>query len=101
MRDLGTLNAFVKPAPDRGQAERWLLAAADRGDTQAQHLLGVLYLDAKGAGRRPAAAYKWLMLAAERGHLLSALMLRVAAAQFSEEERKEGERLAAEWRPIR
>lgn len=101
MRSLGQLNMFGRSSPDRAQAEKWLQAAADRGDSEAQHLLGVLLLDAKGAARRPAEAYKWLLLAAQRGHLLSGVMLRTPPDQFSATDRQEGERAAAAWAPIR
>lgn len=101
MRSLGQLNMFGRSSPDRAQAEKWLQAAADRGDSEAQHLLGVLLLDAKGAARRPAEAYKWLLLATQRGHLLSGVMLRTPPDQFSATDRQEGERAAAAWAPIR
>lgn len=101
MRSLGQLNMFGRSSPDRAQAEKWLQAAADRGDSEAQHLLGVLFLDAKGAARRPAEAYKWLLLAAQRGHLLSGVMLRTPPDQFSAADRQEGERAAAAWAPVR
>jgi len=101
MRSLGQLNMFGRNPPDRAQAEKWLQAAADRGDAEAQHLLGVLFLDAKGADRRPAEAYKWLLLASQRGHLLSGVMLRTPADQFADKDRQEGERAAAAWAPVR
>ena len=101
MRDLGQLSMFAKTPPNRAEAEKWLLAAANRGDEQAQHLLGVLYLDAKGPDRKPGEAYKWLLLASQRGHLLSGVMLVSSPGQFEAKDRQDGERLAAEWAPVR
>jgi TPR repeat protein len=101
MRDLGQLSMFGKSPPNRAEAEKWLLAAANRGDEQAQHLLGVFYLDAKGSERRPSEAYKWLLLASQRGHLLSGVMLTSSPGQFEARDRLDGERLAAEWAPVR
>jgi hypothetical protein len=99
MRDLANLNFFVRRPADRVQAEKWFLAAADRGDAEAQHLLAVLLLDAKGADRRAAEAYKWLLLASERGHLLSSVML--GEISVTNSEKHEGQRLAAAWKPVR
>lgn len=100
MRDLGQLYLYYRKPADRAAGEQWLLAGADRGDAQSQHLLGVIYLDAEGADRKPAEACKWLLLAAQRGHLLSGMMLRLARSPFSEQERQEGARLASAWKPI-
>lgn len=101
MRDLGQLNMFAKTPPDRTAAEKWLLSAANRGDAESQHLLAIFHLDARGADRKAAEAWKWLLLASQRGHLLSGVMLATNAAQFSAKERQDGERLAAEWAPVR
>ena len=101
MRDLGKLNAFGKQPSDRAQAAQWLRASADRADTESQHLLGLLFLDAEGADRKPAEAYMWLSLAAARGHVLSSVILVEAKDRFSDQDRLEGKRLAAAWNPVR
>jgi len=101
MRDLGRLNWFPKNPSDLARAARWLRPGADRGDAESQHLLGLLYLDGKGVERRAAEAYRWLLLAGERGHVLSGVILRESRGQFSDQDRVEGEQLAAAWKPIR
>jgi uncharacterized protein len=95
MRDLGRLNWFAKSPSDPAQAAQWLRQGAERGDAESQHLLGLLYLDGKGVERQAAEAYKWLVLAAERGHVLSSVILRESRDKFSDRERAEGQRLAA------
>jgi TPR repeat protein len=101
MRDLGKLNWFAKSPPDPVRAAKWLTLGADRGDAESQHLLGLLYLDGKGVERKPADAYKWLLLSSERGHVLSAVILRESRDKFSEQDRTEGQTLAAAWKPVR
>jgi uncharacterized protein len=101
MRDLGKLNAFGKRPAERAQATQWLRAGADRGDAESQHLLGLLLLDADGADRKPAEAYMWLALAAERGHVLSGVILIEAKDKFSDQDRLQGQQLAAAWKPVR
>jgi TPR repeat protein len=101
MRDLGKLNWFAKSPSDAAQAVEWLVRGADRGDSESQHLLGLLYLDGKAVERRPAEAYKWLLLAAERGHVLSAVILRESRDKFSDQDRAEGQTLATAWKPVR
>jgi TPR repeat protein len=101
MRDLGKLNWFAKSPSDPPQAAQWLRQGSDRGDAESQHLLGLLYLDGKGVERRATEAYKWLLLASERGHVLSSVILRESRNRFSEQERAEGQQLAAAWKPIR
>jgi len=101
MRDLGKLNWFAKSPFDPGQAAQWLRQGAERGDAESQHLLGLLYLDGKGVERRAAEAYRWLLLASERGHVLSSVILRESRDKFSEQARSEGQQLAAAWKPVR
>ena len=101
MRDLGKLNWFAKTPSDAAQAVHWLARSAERGDAESQHLLGLLYLDGKVVERKPAEAYKWLLLSSERGHVLSAVILRESRDKFSDEDRAEGQKLAAAWKPVR
>lgn len=101
MRDLGKLNWFAKSPSDGTRAVEWLARGAERGDPESQHLLGVLYLDGRAVERKPAEAYKWLMLSSERGHVLSAVILRESRDKFSDQDRTEGQKLAADWKPAR
>lgn len=99
MRDLGALNLFRKK--DRVEARRWLLQAADRGDAEAQHLMALLLLDGADAEASRGEAYMWLHLATERGHVLSGVLLSEVRPPFSAEQRADGLRRAAEWKPVR
>ena len=98
-RDLGKLNLFLKK--DRAEARQWFLQGANRGDAESQHLMAVLILDGPDAATARAEAYAWLHLAAERGHLLSAVLLRETRPPFTAEERAEGLKRAGDWKPIR
>jgi uncharacterized protein len=99
MRYLGELNLFAKK--DRAEARRWLLQAADRGDAEAQHLMAIYLLDGPEADASRGEAYMWLHLAAERGHVLSGVMLTTVRPPFSPEQRADGLRRAGEWKPVR
>ena len=54
-------------------AELWQ-PLAEKGDANAQYLVGNLYADGKGVARDDAAAFKWFRLAADQGN---------AAAQYN------------------
>jgi TPR repeat protein len=101
MRDLGKLSWFAKSPPDIVQAVEWLVRGSERGDAESQHLLGILYLEGKATERKPAEAYKWLLLSSERGHVLSAVILRESRDKFSDQDRAEGQALATAWKPVR
>ena len=45
------------------------------GDALAQHRLGVMYLEGKGAARDPGKAAEWIGKAAEQGQTMSQYML--------------------------
>lgn len=57
------------------EAARWILAAAEAGETQAQALLGQILLDGRGIARDAALARRWFAIAAARGHAMAANML--------------------------
>ena len=101
MRDLGMLNLYYKKPGDVEQALRWLRAAADRGDTEAEHQLGILLLGGEVVAKDHVQGYKWLLLAAERGHLLSAVMVETLRDSLAETELTQAARLAREWKPVR
>lgn len=100
MRDLGKVNTFIKSPANLPEAQKWLTEAAERGNDDAQNMLGVMLLagDA-GVKADPVQAYKWLFLAAERGHVLSGLMLE--SDKFMPEHKTQGAALAKDWKPSR
>ena len=63
-------------AEDPRQATRWLLAAAEAGEVEAQALLGQALLDGHGIARDPALARSWFAIAANRGHAMAVLFVR-------------------------
>jgi TPR repeat protein len=99
MRDLGALSLFQKK--NRPEARQWLLEGANRGDAESQHLMAIFLLDGPEAEASRAEAYMWLHLAAERGHVLSAVMLGEVRPPFTPEQRADGLRRAADWKPTR
>lgn len=101
MRDLGRVRLFYKKPADTAGARKWLGEAANRGDAEAQHLLAVSLLDGPAGPEARPEAVMWLQLAAERGHLLSGVLLREVRPPFTDAERAEGERRAAQWKPVR
>lgn len=58
-----------------GGTARWILAAAETGDLEAQALLGQILLDGHGIQRDPALARSWFAIAAGRGHAMAGNML--------------------------
>lgn len=63
------------------QAAKLLLAAAEAGDTEAQHQLGRLYIQGTGVEQDYVQAHKWLNIAAAGGSS-AALELRTVAADL-------------------
>ena len=52
---------------DDAEAVRWMRLAAERGQGDAQALLGSMYLEGRGVPQDDAEAVRWIRLAAERG----------------------------------
>ena len=53
---------------DYGEAMKWTRLAAEQGDAEAQHNLGVMYHNGEGVPRNYMEAYVWYSLAAANGH---------------------------------
>lgn len=60
---------------DPRETARWILAAAEAGEPQAQTLLGQILLDGRGIARDAALARRWFAIAAAQGHAMAANML--------------------------
>ena len=61
-------------AQDHTDAVKWTKLAAEQGDAEAQHSLGVMYANSQGVPQDFAKAVNWYKLAAEQG---------IAEAQFN------------------
>lgn len=70
--------------------------AAEKGDPQAQHILGTLYLDGKGVPRDAQEALKWLKKAADQGYepALESIALMYGQGQGVKQDLEQ----ALEWR---
>lgn len=79
MRMMGLAFVFLLPAllpaAPPPSDKKLLEAAANRGDTEAQFLLGLQYQDGHGVGRNEVQAAAWLLKAAESGHAEAAYAL--------------------------
>jgi hypothetical protein len=62
----GIANSNVKPDPVRAQ-QKFIYAANNFGDADAQYQLGRAYLDGQGVAKDPKQAARWLYLAAMKG----------------------------------
>lgn len=88
-------------APDPLDASEWFRLAADQGFAESQFNLAVLYANGDGVKRDLVEAFKWLTLAMKQGHLLATRQRPVVAQQMTAAEIQEGEKRAAQWRPVR
>jgi TPR repeat protein len=81
--------------------ERWrnYLDAAERGEADAQVVLGLLYTAGLETRRDPVEAYKWFLLAAEQRHPSAGALIEQLELELTPEQIERGRRLAAEWRP--
>ena len=57
------------------EAVKWFRKAAERGDADAQFMLGTFYENGEGVPQDYAEAVKWLRKAAEQGHAEAEMML--------------------------
>lgn len=71
----GPSDAAISVPADPAEAVRWFLAAADRGDREAQFQLGVRYHSGRGVVRDDLEAARWFQLAADQGYAPAQLSL--------------------------
>ena len=74
-------------------------AVAERGDADAQYLLGFLYARGEGVRRDPVLSYLWYTLAARQGDAFAAAALAGLALVMSPEQIAAAEALACGWTP--
>ncbi|MDQ6631912.1 MAG: sel1 repeat family protein, partial [Verrucomicrobiota bacterium] len=53
------------------ESNKWYLKAAEQGNADAQHMMGVRYILGQGVERDPTEAVKWFLKAAEQGEVNS------------------------------
>ncbi|MGE0718394.1 MAG: hypothetical protein AB7P02_23305 [Alphaproteobacteria bacterium] len=76
-------------AGDFAEARRWAEAAAADGCAAAAHLLGRMNLRGEGFAVDHAQAFRWFLLAEQRGHVLAAHDRRSTARLVPVEQRRE------------
>ena len=81
--------------------ERWrkYLQQAQRGDAEAQVVLGLLYASALETDRDLVEAYMWFALAAEQHHPTAGQLLEQLELEMTPEQITEGRLRARKWRP--
>jgi TPR repeat protein len=84
---------------DPAEAARWLRSSAQAGEVDGQNLLGVMIAMGEATGTRRD-AYVWFLLAERGGHPDATKNLGVLRPLLSPEEMADGDRRAAEWRPV-
>ena len=89
------LGILLFQAGEKPEALRWLRAAADRGESRAQFVLGVALYNGDGAPRSVPAGYAYLLRARTAGLAQAAATLRGIEPQLSYADRSMGEALAA------
>ena len=75
---------------------------ADRGDNQAQLMIGLLYANGEGVAQDVAEAYKWFLIADANGNQQASSLFEGATRLdelMTAEEKAAAERAAREWRP--
>lgn len=75
------------------------MSDAERGDADAQYMVGFLYARGEGVRRDLVRAYLWFTLAARRGDEVAAEALAGLARRMTPEQISEAETLARDWRP--
>jgi len=107
--NLGLMYAMGRGVPqDYAAAERWYHMAADKGVASAQNNLGVMYTGGQGVKQDYIQAYMWFTLAAssftgsEAEQRSKVVKNRDAlAADMTQAEIAEAQKLAREWKPTR
>ena len=102
MVDMAQLNLFYKPTKDEKTAILWYQKAADRGQPEAQFMIGSYHYSGKqGLPRDNVKAYTWWLLSAAQGHSLAKLMLEKSKDKISKEEISKAKQLAKEWKSVK
>jgi TPR repeat protein len=85
---------------DYAGAIRIVQPMAERGDANAQYILGMLYENGLGVTQDRVKAYMWLTLAASQGRENAATVRDLSARLMSPIQIEQAKALAAEWKPV-
>lgn len=86
-------------AKDDAESARWMRAAADQGEPAAQLGLAGYYRKGIGVPQDLLQAYVWVSLAVKARMPKAAALKKEIAKELSVDQRKQGDRLAKDWRP--
>jgi TPR repeat protein len=98
---LRSAKGIGRPAPDPLDASEWFRLAADQGFAESQFNLAVMYVNGDGVKRDLVEGYKWMTLAMKQGHQAATQQRPLVARQMAATEIQEGEKRAAQWRPVK
>jgi TPR repeat protein len=96
---LEDVNAAVKKR-DYVTAVRIVRPLADRGDANAQYMLGMFYDNGLGVPQDRVRGYMWLSLAASQGRENAAIIRDLSAQVMTAAQINEAKRLVDQWRPV-
>lgn len=80
-------------------AIRLVRPLAERGDANAQYMLGMFYANGLGAAQDRVRGYMWLTLAASQGRENAAAIRDLSARVMTAAQIDEAKRLVDQWRP--
>jgi TPR repeat protein len=92
---------------DYVEAAKWYGHAAEQGDVEAQHAIGLMYANGRGLPRDLVQAHKWLNLAAARApgkkreERSAARHRELVASKMTVDQIAEAQDLARRWQPKR
>ena len=82
---------------DYAEAVKWYRRAAEQGDADAQHNLGVIYANGQGILQDYTLAHMWFNLAGAGGNKKASENRDLVATQMTPAQIAEAQRLAREW----
>ena len=85
---------------DFATAARVVRPLAERGDSNAQYMLGMFYGNGVGVPQDRVKAYMWLSLAASQGRENAATIRDLTARLMTAKQIEEGRQLAAQWTAV-
>lgn len=84
-------------AEDVAEAVTWYCKAADQGNAEAQHRLGIAYFDGQGVTQDYVEAHKWFNIAATNGHADATAMRDSIAKKMTPPQIAEAQKHSSAW----
>jgi len=81
------------------EAAKWFKTAAERGFPDAQRDFGSMYYNGEGVPREPVTACMWMILAVSRGNGEAKNVLKLMAAELTQDEFAMAREKARNWKP--